>query len=247
MKLFRKKHSILTVILFSWCIQTTYAGPPFLTDDPQPVGFKHWEFYISSVNTMQSNNWSGTSPHFEVNYGLIPNLQVHLLLPLNYSYTPHLATKFGYANSEFGVKYCFISETADRPQIGIFPIVQIPTFKNQEFGNGKAQVFLPVWTQKSWGKLTSYGGVGYSINPGIGNKNWMFTGWEIQYDFSPLLTLGGEIYYHSPDTIDSKSITACNIGGSVNFTEKFHLIFSVGHSLANENFFSSYVGLLWTI
>jgi hypothetical protein len=25
---------------------TTFAGPPFLTDDPEPVPFKHWEFYL---------------------------------------------------------------------------------------------------------------------------------------------------------------------------------------------------------
>lgn len=243
----KRKNTILTFIMCSLCIQMSYAGPPFLTDDPQPVDFKHWEFYISSVNTLHSDNWSGTSPHIEVNYGLIPNVQVHLLLPLNYSYTPHGITDFGYGNTEFGVKYCFIRETENRPQIGIFPILQIPTIKNHEFSNGRTQVFLPVWAQKSWGKLTTYGGAGYCINPGTNNKDWLFSGWEIQYDFSPRFMLGGELYYHSPDENDSKSITACNIGGSVNFTQKFHLIFSVGHSLANDNFLSSYIGLLWTI
>jgi len=174
MKLVWKKSAISMFILCSWYFQTCYAGPPFLTDDPQPVGFKHWEFYISSVSIIHSDNWSGTSPHIEVNYGLIPNLQVHFLLPLNYSYTPHQVTNFGYANTEFGVKYCFISETADRPQIGIFPIVQIPTIKNQEFSSGRTQVFLPVWAQKSWGKLTTYGGAGYCINPGITKRLFKF-------------------------------------------------------------------------
>ena len=28
---------------------TTLAGPPFLTDDPEPVPFKHWEFYLFST------------------------------------------------------------------------------------------------------------------------------------------------------------------------------------------------------
>jgi len=111
----------------------SYAGPPFLTDDPEPVSFKHWEFYVSSVNTLHSNNWTGTSPHLEVNYGLISNVQVHLLLPINYSYTLHQKADIGYGNTEFGVKYRFISETENRPQIGIFPIIQIPTLKNPEF------------------------------------------------------------------------------------------------------------------
>jgi hypothetical protein len=145
------------------------------------------------------------------------------------------------------VKYCFIHETKNLPQIGIFPIVEIPTIKNPEFNNGKTQVFIPVWAQKSWGKLTTYGGLGYGINPGTNNKNWIFTGWEIQYDFSPGFMLGGELYYHSSDANGSRSVTACSIGGSVNFTQKFHFIFSLGHSLINDNFISSYIGFLWTI
>lgn len=247
MKIFKKKNSILTFILYSLCIQLSYGGPPFFTDDPQPVDFRHWEFYTSSVNIFHADNWSGTSPHIEINYGLIRDLQVHLLLPMNYNYFPHHGADFGYGNTEFGVKYCFIHETEKSPQIGIFPILEIPTIKNPEFSNGKIQVFLPVWAQKSWGKLTTYGGVGYCINPGLTNTNWIFIGAEIQYELSPKLMLGGELYYHSTDADGSKSFIAGSIGGSVNFSQKFHFIFSAGHSLVNENFASAYIGLLLTI
>jgi hypothetical protein len=166
---------------------------------------------------------------------------------MNYNYIPHHGADFGYGNTEFGVKYCFIHETKNSPQVGIFPILEIPTIKNSEFSNGKTQVFIPVWAQKSWGKLTTYGGVGYCINPGTNNKNWIFAGGEVQYEFSPGFMLGGELYYHSPDVDGSKSVTACSIGGSINFSQKFHFIFSLGHSLINDNFTSSYIGLLLTI
>ena len=240
------RYIILSLLLFLF-IQVNYAGPPFNTDDPQPVDYKHWEYYISSINTFQPGAWTGTSPHFEVNYGLISNVQVHLLLPMNYDYTRNEGTNFGYAYTEFGMKYRFVQESENIPQIGVFPIVEIPTIKNNEFSNGKAQIYLPVWAQKSWDKLTTYGGVGYWINPGTNNKNWIFSGWEIQYDFSPVFTFGGELYYHSANTIDSKSVTAFNLGGLINFTEKFHIIFSVGHSLTSDSFISSSVGSLWTI
>ncbi|MCX6260746.1 MAG: hypothetical protein NTY95_07910 [Bacteroidia bacterium] len=218
MTIFNKKTSILTFFLYSSFIHPGYAGPPFFTYDPQPVDFKHWEFYISSVNILHHDNWSGTSPHFELNYGLVRDLQVHLLLPVNYNYTPHLGADFGYGNTEFGVKYCFIHETENSPQVGTFPILDIPTIKNSEFSTGKTQIFLPVWAQKSWGKLTTYGGIGYCINPGVTNRNWIFTGAEVQYEFSPAFMPDGELYYHSADAESSKSITACSIGGSVNFS-----------------------------
>jgi len=70
---------------------------------------------------------------------------------------------------------------------------------------------------------------------------------EIQCEFSPWFMLEGELYYHSADADGSMSVTACSIGGSINFSKKFHFIFSIGHSLLNDNFISSYFGLLVTI
>lgn len=235
----------ITLLTGSFC--TIYAGPPFTTDDPQPVSYKHWEYYISSASKYQTHLWSGTSPHFEVNYGLIPNMQIHVLLPVNYSYVPHQETRIGYADTELGLKYCFIRETDSRPQIGTFPIFEIPTVKNEEFSDARTKIFLPIWAQKSWNKLTTYGGLGYWINPGAGNKNSILSGWELQYDFSKVITLGGELYFQTADAADSKSVTAFNMGGFLNASEKMHFIFSFGHSLTHENFFSSYLGLLWTI
>lgn len=223
------------------------AGPPFLTDDPEPVGFRNWEYYLSSMSTFRPHNWSGTAPHAEVNYGVIPDVQIHLLLPMNYTYVPGESARFGYSSTEIGIKYRFIHETDNRPQAGIFPIIELPTIKNQAFGNGRTQVYLPVWVQKSWGKLTTYGGAGFWFNPGAGNRNWLFSGWEVQYDFTPHLTLGSEIYYHTADTQTDRQGTGFNTGAIININENIHIIASAGHSITGENYFSSYLGLLITI
>jgi hypothetical protein len=247
-KMHNKRYTGLIFILFFITVQQIIAGPPFDTDDPETVRHKHWEYYISTLNSSQFSSWSGTSPHIDINYGLLENLQIHLIMPMNYSYSPPSRAKFGYADTEIGAKYRFVQETENSPQIGVFPIVEVPTFKNSEFSDGTVKVFLPVWAQKSFGKFTTYGGAGYWINPGKDNKNWIFAGWEVLYDFSELLTLGGEVYYHSSDTKTSKSGAGFNVGGSVNLSAKFHIIFSAGHSISNNNnMFSSYFGLLWTI
>jgi hypothetical protein len=43
----------LPVLLFLGMIliasQRTMAGPPFVTDDPDPVEFKHWEVYLFGI------------------------------------------------------------------------------------------------------------------------------------------------------------------------------------------------------
>jgi hypothetical protein len=237
---------IIAFILASGFGKGLVAGPPFTTDDPEPVDYRHWEYYISSINGWQAKSWLGTLPHVEVNYGVAPNVQLHLLLPMNYISFQGI-TRVGYANTEIGMKYRFVNETDHMPQIGVFPIAEVPTVPNSRFGNGKMQVYLPVWLQKSWGKLTTYGGSGYWINPGDGNKNWLFTGWEVQYDFTEVFTFGGEIYYHTPSDVVTKAAAGFNLGGFVNFSKKFHFIFSAGHSVAGDHFFTSYAGALWTI
>lgn len=239
---------IATVIFIALSINLIKAGPPYLTDDPDPVHFHHWEYYLSSQNTFDTryNSASGTLPEIEVNYGVIPDVQLHLIIPAAYQYaTPH-ELETGYPFTELGVKYRFVKERKNVPEIGVFPIIEIPTIKDYRFGQENVQVFLPVWFQKSWNKLTTYGGAGYWINPGTGNKNWVFSGWEVQYDFSDFLTLGSEIYYHTAETTDNREVTGFNIGGSLNFSEHIHFIFSAGHSIINENFITSYIGLYLT-
>ncbi len=225
------------------------AGPPFFTDDPDPVAFKHWEYYISSQSVFSSTSKeaTGTLPHFEVNYGIVSGVQLHMVLPFNYAYSSSHFTAYGYANTEFGVKYRFVKETEKVPEIGIFPIMEIPTISNNDLYNGMLQVFLPLWFQKSWNKISSYCGGGYWINPGNGNKNWLFAGWQAQYEFSKKLSLGSEIYYHTAPANNSSSSVGFNFGGFLNFSEKFHFIFSAGHSIIHENLTTAYAGLLWTI
>jgi hypothetical protein len=244
---FRRKHTVLLSALLLIHLQKSFSGPPFGTDDPETVRYKHWEYYVATLNSYQSGVWSGTSPHFEINYGLGRNLQAHLLLPVNYTHANHKSADFGYADTEIGLKFSILSETDTRPQVGTFPIIEIPTIRNAGFSNGKPKIYLPIWLQKSWGKFTTYGGAGYWINPGRDNKNWIFAGWEVQYDFSKYIMLGGEIYYHSAENIAGNQGTGFNIGGSINLSEKFHIIFSLGKNMSGDPVFNSYFGLLWTI
>jgi hypothetical protein len=223
------------------------AGPPFDTDDPEPVDYLHWEFYVSSIMEFQHNTSNLTLPHFEINYGVIPDMQIHFLAPMEYVHSVN-GTKYGYSNTEIGIKYRFVEETENIPQIGVFPLIEIPTGdKSKDIGSGKYQLYLPLWFQKSWGKLTSYCGAGYWINPGPVNRNWIFSGWEVQYDFSEVLTLGEEIYYHTPDSQDSKSMIGFNIGGFINPDATNHILFSIGSALSGEKQITAYLGYQKTI
>ena len=223
------------------------AGPPFRTDDPEPVELTHWEFYVASMQQFQNQETAATCPHFEVNYGALPNLQVHLVVPFAYAHSIE-GTHYGYSDTEIGVKFRFVDETVSTPQIGVFPLVELPTGnQNNQLGSGKVQAFLPAWVQKSWGKFTTYAGGGFWYNPGVGQENWGFSGWEGQYDVSEILTLGGELFFQSADSQDSQSGSSFNAGGFVNLSEHHHILFSLGHSISGDPSVTGYIGFQLTL
>jgi hypothetical protein len=224
-----------------------WAGPPFITDDPETVAYKHGEFYIATLYMNNKDEKEGTLPHFEFNYGIIPDAQLHLLVPLAFSQPDGGPNSYGLGDTEVGVKYRFLHESETTPQIGIFPIVHVPTGDSElDLGSGHVQTFLPIWAQKSWGPWTTYGGGGYWFNPGGENKDFWQLGWLVQREITKTLTLGTEIFYFGKDTDDGRDRTGYNIGGIFNLTENHHILFSAGSDIAGDNRFSAYVGYQWT-
>lgn len=222
--------------------ERTWAGAPFTTDDPEPVEYRHWEIYVASQLEHDKRGWSGTAPHSDVNYGALPSLQLHFIAPVVFSVAAHGATNFGYGDTELGVKYRFFEETDQLPQIGVYPLVEIPTgSRSRDLGNGHAQVLLPLWLQKSFEPWTTYGGGGYWINPGKDNHDWWFTGWVLQREMTPTLTLGAEIFHETSSEKGGNSNTRLNFGGFYNFSETYRLLFSAGHTVQGPSTFQGYL------
>jgi hypothetical protein len=95
-------------------------------------------------------------------------------------------------------------------------------------GSGYWQEFLPLWLQKDWGDWTTYGGGGYWINPGHGDRNFWFFGWLLQRKITENLTLGGELFHQTSSAVGARPSSGFNIGGQYDFTEHDHFLFSVG-------------------
>ena len=213
-----------------------WAGPPFQTDDPEPVGLHHYEFYVASQQTLNVDGRSGTLPHLEFNYGALPNVQLHIVAPYAFSHPGGEATQRGYGDTELGVKYRFLEESDTSPQVGVFPLYVVPTGdESRGLGNGAAQIYLPVWLQKSWGEWTSYGGAGYLINRASGAKNSWFIGWEVQREISDALTLGAEVFRRTEQVSGQGDSAGFNVGAIVNLDEHNHLLLSAGKGLRNAS------------
>ncbi len=224
------------------------AGPPYVTDDPEPVPFRNWEFYVAGTRSTDGNDRTGDAPHFEVNYGAAPGLQVHLIVPLSFSRPQGGSTAFGLGDIEVGAKYRFVEESDSRPQVGTFPLVELPTGDaGRGLGAGHARAFLPVWLQKSFGKWTTYGGGGYWLNPGEGNRNWWFAGWQAQVQLTPSFAPGAEIYYQSPSENGASSEVRFNAGFVLDLGEHHHVLFSAGRGIHACNCSQAYLAYLFTL
>ena len=223
------------------------AGPPFMTDDPAPVDYKHSEFYVFSTYDKTNEGNDSAIPAFEFNYGAFPDAQLHVVVPFVRSAVNDGSSEFGIGDVEIGVKYRFVQETQTSPQIGIFPMAELPTGDSDKgLGNGKTWWRLPVWIQKSWGDWTTYGGVGYVSNSAEGQSDYSFAGWLLQKDVRAKWTLGGEIFARGKDVVGGESTTILNFGGFYKFTQDFNLLFSAGHSVTGESHTIAYLGLWWS-
>jgi hypothetical protein len=249
-----RRIAALTVALIALFASTSaHAGPPFQTDDPEPVDYRHFEMYAFELS--DGTTQAGTTlaaPAYEVNYGVVPNVQLHLVLPFTTVFAPDGPTVHGIGDTEFGVKLRFVKETKYRPQFGIFPFFEFPTGNaDKGLGVGKTWYRMPVWLQKSWGpddrQWTSYGGGGYTIVPQDGFVNFPFAGWLVQRQLSKKVTFGTELFGHGPQTPDTtRASTMLDLGGIYEFKSGFDLLFAGGRSVYGQPETYSYLSLYWT-
>jgi Putative MetA-pathway of phenol degradation len=107
----------------------TAAGPLSLTDDPEPVDYGHWEISGFSMGTIVQGDSAGILPGTEINYGALPNVQLHVKVRIAFNSQSATGTQFGFGDTEFGVKYRFIDPGEDDwwPQVAVYPAVDAPT------------------------------------------------------------------------------------------------------------------------
>src|SRR4029077_2174250 len=103
-------------------------GPPCRTDDPEPVEFRHFEIDLFSQGTRTVDGWNAVLPALEMNYGALPDLQLHAILPVGFTAPVDGSSGFALGDIELGAKYRFVTPGEDEwfPQVAIFPTIEVP-------------------------------------------------------------------------------------------------------------------------
>ena len=224
--------SVLTVFVIAGAAAPALAGPPYLTDDPVPTDAGHWEIYAFTAGEGHRSTLDADAG-LDLNYGPVKGVQLTATLPLSFSHDATEGWRNGTGDVELGVKYRFFQDESRGLSAAIFPRVILPTASRAR--GEKARFLLPLWLGKDFAGGTSlFGGGGYMINPGAGNRDFWQAAVALTHDLSKDLSVGGEVTRQGPDTAGGTAQTRAGVGSIVQVGSLASLLFSGGPTWADH-------------
>jgi len=210
-----------------------FAGPPYITDDPVPTETGHWEIYaFSDGGGMHSD--VGADAGIDLNYGPVRDVQLTATLPLSFSHEAGHGWRSGTGQVELAVKYRFFNDDKAGVSAAIFPRAFLPisTIERHE----RTQLLLPIWAEKDFrGGTSVFGGGGYEISPGPGNRNFWQIGLAVTHDLTKAVSVGGEVAWQQRDSDDGTAETSAGVGAIVRLSDHYALLFSGGPTWADRS------------
>ncbi len=224
-------------------IGSAEAGPPFVTDDPEPPPPGDWEINVPFIVERTPRKTEMDLPLFDLNYGL-PNVQLKLEIPISVVHHDGDGTRAGARDLLIGVKWRFLNTEQSKFQLGVYPQLLLPTGdRARGLGEGGSAFVFPVVAQKSWEKWTVYGNVGFWRQTASETRNYVYAGAVLEREVNERLTLGAELLGNSPKEHGSRSELAFNFGGTWKLSKHINLLFAGGRDIVGDTTAMAYVGL----
>lgn len=212
-----------------------------MTDDPEPTELRHWEIYAPLFEIEgKGSNYEG-SLGTEFNYGAAPDIQITAAVSLAYSHD-HGGLHSGLGDLEVSAKYRFYHDEAAGIQMAAFPGISIPT-ATHGLGSDHVTALLPIWAQKDFDHWSIFGGGGYAINPGAGNRDYWTGGIAVAREVSANLLIGIEVDRQGADEVGGRASTSLGAGAIVQLPKPFRLLASGGPTF-NDGGGASYHGFV---
>jgi hypothetical protein len=228
-------------------MQAAVAGPPFVSDDPEPTDTGHFEIYTFNNGTNTRSGTSGESG-IDFNYGAAPDLQLTATAPAGYSDTMGGGTQTGLGNVELAAKYRFLHQDTFGLDVSVFPRVFLPSGSNT-IGDNHFSLLLPIWVQKDFGKdWSAFGGGGCTFNE-VSAADFCQAGAVLTYQLLPKLQIGGELFHQTDDRQGTPASTSLGVGWRYDVTDNYHLLGYIRRGIENTDEtdrYSWYASVLFT-
>lgn len=224
------------------------AGPPYVTDDPQPTDEGHYEVYAFTGGTATIGG-SGGQAGIDFNYGGAEDLQLTAVVPFAYDRPRGGPTVTGFGDLELAAKYKFLHQDTFELDVAIFPRVFLPTNSDPALGSKHAALFVPLFVQKDWGNWSVFGGGGCTINRGGNSQDFCQMGIVVARQILPQLQLGLELYHQTPDQRGGLQSSGVGFGAIYDLNQHYHLMASAGPGIQNADLSNQttwYAALLFT-
>ncbi len=206
------------------------AGPPFVTDDPEPVDLHHTETFFYSAGANAADGVGGASG-IDFNYGFMPQAHLNIVLPLAYEHPNGGRTVSGLGNVELAVKYRFAHRNGGW-DAAIYPRLVLPSASHR-VGDARSAVFLPLWLQRDGDGWSTFGGGGCVLHHGGGARNACLAGWAVTRDLSPRWHAGLEVVHQTAAQAGDRATTSAGAGLTYDINDHYHLMAYVGPNLQN--------------
>ena len=223
---------LATGLLLSFVPVPALAGPPFMTDDPEPTDFGHWEIYAPLLETEGSGRDFEGSAGAELNYGAAKDLQLTVGLAGGYTHD-RSGWRWGLADLEVSAKYRFFNDEDAGLQVAVFPGLTMPTATNG-MGSRHVTALLPVWAQQDLGMWSVFGGGGYAINPGSGDRNYWTGGVAVTRRVGERLLVGIEADREGATTVDGQATSSMGLGVIYALKKPLRVLASAGPTVGDH-------------
>jgi hypothetical protein len=141
----------IAAMLLMGFLNSSLAGPPYRTDDPEPTDYGHYEIYAFTNGIVAEDGTSGASG-IDFNYGGAPNLQLTATLPVGYTFSDGGAFLGGLSNIELAAKYRFLTQANFGLDVAVFPRLFLPS-ASSNIGESHASLSLAVMGRKGLGQM----------------------------------------------------------------------------------------------
>jgi hypothetical protein len=231
---------LLGLQLFTaWHAAQAQGGPPFLTDDPDTPGNRHWEINAGFISDHSPGNAYYETPDFDFNYGLGDRIQLKYEPPIA-SYTDeNNVTSTGLGESLLGVKWRFYEHRKPDAPAGADDAVHlaIGTYPQLPLANPTSavrrgivlpgpQFLLPVVANGRIGPIQLDGEMGYWFSNSKTPNLWIL-GLLASHDFTDRTELAMEVY----DQQDTNTVEGMPRQRALHQSRSTLLLFMGGRSL----------------
>jgi hypothetical protein len=222
----------LAFVMAFFLAQSAFAGPPYVSDDPEPTDYGHFEIYTFNTGTTTRSGTNGETG-IDLSYGAAPDLQLTATLPFGFDIASSGATQFGLSNVELAAKYRFLHQASFGWDVAVFPRVFLPSGSGA-VGDRSASLLLPLWVQRDLGNgWTTFGGGGCQIFAAASPQDSCMAGWAVTRQATSNLQIGTELF-HQTASEAVPATTSLGIGAIYDVNKNFHLLGYLRTGLQNR-------------